>query len=483
MEVSAGPPSGGLYLMPPSSGGLCDGVITMPSASPWFRPRLCVRMACEMTGVGTGPPPSDTTTSTPLATSTSSAVRSAGPESACVSAPRKSGPVDARLLAVLADGLGDRQDVGLVEAAPQRRAAVAGGAEGDALGRVARIGLLRGVPAQQVGHVDQEFAGGGLAGEGMDHARSVARSPVLRQGSRQGLSRPGAGRKMGRMLPAALVAALLTAGPGIPDSGWRTLEPGLEVGLFDGPPGAPGDGKIAVVRIDPGIFELRLLNSSAPGQGVPASARAWADRAGASAVINASMYQEDYRTAVSLMRTREHVNQRRISRDRAALVFDPLDGKLPPVRMVDRDCDDLGTATRSYGTVIQSIRMVSCERRNVWAPSQRRSSVAAVGLDGHGRVLFLHARSAWPVHELVNALLELAHRPAPGHVRGGRSGGAALRARGGRGARAAGRVRGRPGRRQERLAAAERDRGRPADALAGAVRRFHHACRSRCSSR
>ena len=32
--VSAGPPLGGLYLKPPSSGGLCDGVMTMPSASP-----------------------------------------------------------------------------------------------------------------------------------------------------------------------------------------------------------------------------------------------------------------------------------------------------------------------------------------------------------------------------------------------------------------------------------------------------------------
>ena len=29
--VSAGPPLGGLYLKPPSSGGLCDGVMTMPS--------------------------------------------------------------------------------------------------------------------------------------------------------------------------------------------------------------------------------------------------------------------------------------------------------------------------------------------------------------------------------------------------------------------------------------------------------------------
>jgi hypothetical protein len=32
-SVSAGPPLGGLYLKPPSRGGLCDGVTTMPSAS------------------------------------------------------------------------------------------------------------------------------------------------------------------------------------------------------------------------------------------------------------------------------------------------------------------------------------------------------------------------------------------------------------------------------------------------------------------
>ncbi len=39
-SVSAGPPFGGLYLKPPLSGGLWDGVMTMPSASPEVRPRL-----------------------------------------------------------------------------------------------------------------------------------------------------------------------------------------------------------------------------------------------------------------------------------------------------------------------------------------------------------------------------------------------------------------------------------------------------------
>ena len=52
-SVSAGPPFGGLYLKPPSSGGLCDGVTTMPSARRSRRDRGCAtRIACEMTGVG-----------------------------------------------------------------------------------------------------------------------------------------------------------------------------------------------------------------------------------------------------------------------------------------------------------------------------------------------------------------------------------------------------------------------------------------------
>jgi cardiolipin synthase len=38
--ASAGPPLGGLYWKPPSSGGLCDGVMTIPSAKLFLRSRL-----------------------------------------------------------------------------------------------------------------------------------------------------------------------------------------------------------------------------------------------------------------------------------------------------------------------------------------------------------------------------------------------------------------------------------------------------------
>ena len=125
------------------------------------------------------------------------------------------------------------------------------------------------------------------------------------------------------------------------------------------------------------------------------------------AAINAAMYQADLRTSVSLMRTRTHVNHQRVSRDRTVLAFDPTLRTAAPFRIIDRDCDDLDAAGKLYGSLVQSIRLVSCGRKNVWTPSDRRTSAAIVGMDGAGRLLLVHARTAWPTSALADALLAL----------------------------------------------------------------------------
>jgi hypothetical protein len=219
----------------------------------------------------------------------------------------------------------------------------------------------------------------------------------------------------GRLSPALLALLVSAPGGGVAPAGgapahapgFAALEPGLELGVFDGPAGAPGDGKIWVARLDPARFELRLVNASA-GDARPRTVKQWALDAGAAAAINAGMFREDGLTSVGLMRTRLHENNpRRVKSYKAVLAFDPVEPGLPAVRILDGGCGELDRFPPPYASLLQSIRLVSCERKNVWAADARRWSSAAVGVDGAGRALFIHARSAWPVHDLVEALLAL----------------------------------------------------------------------------
>jgi hypothetical protein len=221
-------------------------------------------------------------------------------------------------------------------------------------------------------------------------------------------------RRAPALASACLLAAALLARAA--PSEWETLEPGLELGVFAGPKASAeatlGDGRIRILRVDPARFELRLWNASAesgPESRGGRSARAWCEKTGALAAINASMFRDDYKTSVSLMKTRTHSNNKRLSKDNAVLAFDRLAGAgaLPPVQIIDRQCQPFEEISKSYGTLVQSIRLVSCDRKNAWAPAPKRWSTAAIGVDGKGRILFIHARSPWPVHDLVDALLAL----------------------------------------------------------------------------
>ena len=206
---------------------------------------------------------------------------------------------------------------------------------------------------------------------------------------------------------AATGAAAPAKAPAAEGAAWTPLEPGLDLGVFSGPSGASGDGKIWIVRIDPSQFELRLVNASA-GDARPHTVRGWATAAGAVAGINAAMFQSDGLTSVGMMRTRAHQNNpRRNRRYQAILAFDPVEPGLAPVRILDAACGELDGGGRGYATLIQSIRMISCDRKNVWASDAKRWSTAAIGVDGSGRPLFIHARSPWPVHDLIEALLAL----------------------------------------------------------------------------
>lgn len=232
----------------------------------------------------------------------------------------------------------------------------------------------------------------------------LERLPARGEG-RRGQARPAL---MFALALAGLAAVSVAVGADEPvDSTWTTLQPGLDLAVLDSPQKSTiGDSRIRVLRVDPARFELVLVAASAL-DGQTRTARDWSAEQGLVAAINASMYRQDHRTSVALMQTREHVNNPRLSADRTVLAFDRLDESVAPVSLVDRDCDSLDEARKHYGTLIQSIRMLSCDGRNVWSQQDRRWSHAAIGIDTAGRPLLIHARSPWSTHDFIDILRRL----------------------------------------------------------------------------
>jgi hypothetical protein len=192
------------------------------------------------------------------------------------------------------------------------------------------------------------------------------------------------------------------------DAGWQKLAEGLELGIFSSPvPADTGDSKIRILRIDPQRVHFKLLNASAIKEGRPLSAKEWSRQNGLAAAINASMYQADYKSSVSLMRTKAHVNNPRLSKDMAILAFDRKRSNVPRVKIIDRQCESFDTWKKKYGTVIQSIRMISCTGKNVWSQQPQKWSTAAIGIDEQDRVLFIHVGSPYSTHDVIDILKKL----------------------------------------------------------------------------
>lgn len=204
-----------------------------------------------------------------------------------------------------------------------------------------------------------------------------------------------------------LLAALLLVSPP-PAEPWTTVAPGLEVARFrSARPAAVGDSTVLAVRIDPVAHAFRLLSAKLLSLPKNLTAPEWVEREGVLGVINASMFQGDQRTSLAYMRDGAGINNAVWSKDNAVFASGPLAPGLPPTQILDRTCQDGDGLARQYRLLVQNIRMLDCQRRNTWAQQPRRWSTAAVGTDGDGRVLFLHARSAWSTHDLIDVLLSL----------------------------------------------------------------------------
>ncbi len=189
---------------------------------------------------------------------------------------------------------------------------------------------------------------------------------------------------------------------------WSELEPGLELRAFQAPQASPhGDQMIVALRIDPERFAFRLLIADELDESRMSAAR-WAERYDLVAATNAGMFAADAAARpVAFTRADGRTVNPTVRRDNTLFAFAGQQAETPDVRIIDRECDNLDALMPDYPNLLQSIRMISCDGRNVWTQQDRIWSTAALATDSQGRILFVHVRSPYSVHDLIAMLQAL----------------------------------------------------------------------------
>ncbi len=202
----------------------------------------------------------------------------------------------------------------------------------------------------------------------------------------------------------AIAVALAADAPSV----WQSLAPGMELRyLKASKPSIVGDSRIAVLRMDPNLWELEVAGISQTGESSGHTAREWCDKRKFTAAINAGMFAGDGKTHLGYQRFREHVNNGHANNYQSVAAFDPRDGKLPRFRIFDLDAAGitLQDILREYASVVQNLRLVKRPGVNQWSAQNKEWSEAALGEDSAGRILFIYSRSPFSMHDLNRDLL------------------------------------------------------------------------------
>lgn len=193
--------------------------------------------------------------------------------------------------------------------------------------------------------------------------------------------------------------------------GWRKLADGFEIGKFRAPQASEiGDSKITVLRIDAKKFDVNLYCASEHHKKLR-TVEKWAEEFGLIACINGGMYARDYSTSIGFLKSGDHVNNPVVNKAyNNIFACQPLTKDLPPVKIIDRSRENFKDWKNQYASFLQGIRMIKSGKENVWEQQPKKWSIAALAVDQTGKLLLIHCRSPYSVHDFIENLLHLPLR-------------------------------------------------------------------------
>ena len=207
-----------------------------------------------------------------------------------------------------------------------------------------------------------------------------------------------------------ILTVFLPFGSSEASGSWKTLEDGLELGVFQSKiPTLFSSSEISILRVDPKLWDIKLYSIHEFGYANGISAKEWASRHNLTAAINAGMYLQDMTTHVGYLQAGDLILNKRINRYQSVAGFSPRTEGIPQFRIFDLDEEDadISEITQQYAHVVQNLRLIKRPGSNRWTQQDRRWNEAALGEDKQGRVLLIYSRSRLSMHDFNELILSL----------------------------------------------------------------------------
>lgn len=204
-----------------------------------------------------------------------------------------------------------------------------------------------------------------------------------------------------------LIPVILTGLSKVPAIQWKKVDTGLYIASVDSPlKSGVGDSKITILKINPKHYHFKLISAKETKE-ANKTAKEWAASRNLIAVINAGMFQEDYKTNVGFMKNYDFINSRRMNKHNTVTAFNRKTPDVPEFQIIDLKCQDWNILKTKYHSFVQGIRMIDCRQRNCWSQQDKKWSMVVIGMDKKGNALFIFTRSPYSVHDFIDILLQL----------------------------------------------------------------------------
>ncbi len=217
-----------------------------------------------------------------------------------------------------------------------------------------------------------------------------------------------------RRIPVGRIAALAAAGVGaflitqrVTGPRFRVLRPGLEFAIVRGEPFCRrGSAEIAVLRLDPARFRLRVHHFASEPDKAPIDVLEWQRRTGALAVFNAGQYYPDFSYMGLLVSGGEVVSPRLHPAYKAALVASTVQGR-PRARVLDLEHEPLDPGKPGWKEVAQSFMLLDRTGKLRARKSGLIAKRTIVADDAEGRLLVITTEGAYTLHEFAALIQKL----------------------------------------------------------------------------